>query len=124
MGGQMPGEVQHDDWLGMIFLTLETLWLPEIVATFEDGIAEAEIDPLYGDFAADLQRYHLLARVAHLELCLRECVPSAPNAHHVRQASSELRHPQVTSQVRRQAVPRAFCLTDFVATRAAPAELP
>eukprot|EP00435_Cladocopium_sp_Y103_P058707 s857_g20.t1 len=108
-GSELPGEMYYDDWLEMIFLTWGEHWLPEVVATLEDGVAEADIDILYADFAADLQRYQLLARVAHLELCLRECVPSAPTAHRVKPANLGLRHPKVTSQVR-QAVPRAFAL--------------
>eukprot|EP00435_Cladocopium_sp_Y103_P038045 s36_g10.t1 len=108
-GSELPGDEQHDDWLEMIFLTWGEHWLPEVVATLEDGVAEADIDTLYADFAADLQRYQLLARVAHLELCLRECVPSVPTAHRVKPAHPALRHPKVSSQVR-QAVPRAFAL--------------
>ena len=70
-----------DPWVEMVFLAWGEHWLPDVIATLEDGVAEADIDSLFADFAAELDRYRLLARIAHLEHCLAHCVPTTPTAH-------------------------------------------
>jgi len=70
-----------DPWVEMVFLAWGEHWLPDVIATLEDGVAEADIDSLFADFAAELDRYRLLARIAHLEHCLAHCMPTVPTAH-------------------------------------------
>ena len=44
----------------------------------EDGVAERDIDDILAEFASQLDRYKMLARISHLELiaCLLASLPS------------------------------------------------
>eukprot|EP00435_Cladocopium_sp_Y103_P027444 s3048_g6.t1 len=48
---------RFDPWLDMIFLLWGEHWLPDAIASFEDGVAERDVDDLFADFVADLDRY-------------------------------------------------------------------
>ena len=56
-----------DPWLEKVFLLWREHWLPDVIATFEDGVAEYDVEELYADFAAQLDRFQVLSRIAHLE---------------------------------------------------------
>eukprot|EP00435_Cladocopium_sp_Y103_P003947 s228_g1.t1 len=52
-----------DAWLEMVFLLWGEQWLPDIIAMFEDGVAERDVDDIFADFAVHLEGYQLLARI-------------------------------------------------------------
>ena len=96
-----------DPWIEMIFLAWGEHWLPDVLGGLEHGVAEADIDVLFADFAAELERFQLLARVAHLEHSLQYCAPTPPVGHRPLQSDRLFKHPKVSSKVH-LAVPRAF----------------
>ena len=100
--------VAWDNWLAFVFLAWGDHWLPDIIASFLDGEAEGVVDELYAQFAAELPRYQVLARIAFLETSLRHCVEQEPLPHRPLKATNEaVKHPKSTSQVY-QPVPRRF----------------
>ena len=97
-----------DNWLAFVFLAWGDHWLPEVVAEFLDGEAEYVVDELYAQFAFELPRYQLLARVSALDAKLRHCVEEDPVPHRPPVGTRSLRqHPKTTSKVC-QPVSRAF----------------
>ena len=105
-----PGafEANLDPWLERVFLLWGEHWLPDIIATFEDGVAEYHVEEIFADFASQLERYQILARIAHLEAGIRSCVPTPPIPHRARHVTHDLvKHPKVCSRAQ-QTVLRAF----------------
>lgn len=90
-----------------MFLAWGDHWLPDVIAEFLDGKAEYIVDELYAQFATELPRYQLLAKVSALEAKLRHCVEHGPVPHRPLGPVPPLaQHPKATSKVR-QAVHRA-----------------
>ena len=100
-------EVDLDPWLEMVFLLWGEHWMPDLLATLEDGVAELDIDHLFADFAAQLDRYRLLAQRAHLIYKLGLCEPLGPKAHRPLPTGVKPRCPKVNSKTI-QEVPRPF----------------
>lgn len=100
-----------DNWLAFVFLAWGDHWLPDLVASFVDGEAEYVVDELYAEFATELPRYQLLAKIASLESCLRYCVEEEPLPHRTLKPVDVLRHPKKNSQIVHQ-VPRAYGMQD------------
>jgi len=49
-----------DPWLERVFLLWGEHWLPDVVDTFEDGVAEYDVDEIFAEFASQLERYQQL----------------------------------------------------------------
>ena len=100
-------EVDLDPWLQMVFLLWGEHWMPDLLDSLEDGVAETDIDHLFADFASQLDRYRLLARRAQLEYKLGLCEPTAPTAHRMNAPADRPKCPKANSKVV-QSVPRPF----------------
>ena len=101
-------ESNLEPWLEKIFLLWGEHWLPDVVATFEDGVAEYDVDEIFADFAFQLERYQVLARIAHLQACLNACVPVEPTAHRAARSLQDVtKHPKINSKVH-QTVDRPY----------------
>ena len=101
-------ESNLDPWLERVFLLWGEHWLPDIISTFEDGVAEYDVEEIFAEFASQLERYRLLAQVAHLEAGLRACETAPPVPHRPRHQEGEpLKHPKICSRTQ-QAIMRAF----------------
>eukprot|EP00435_Cladocopium_sp_Y103_P011399 s3397_g3.t1 len=96
-----------DPWLEFAFLTWGEHWLPDVLAQFDDGVAEREVDEIFADFACQLDRYQTLARIAHLEHVLRLCSQPEPTPHRTPYVPGVLRHPKVSSKAHQEVI-RAF----------------
>ena len=108
-GENNPG---WDNLLAFVFLAWGDHWLPDVIADFLDGEAEAIVDELYAQFAFELPRYQLLSRVSALDSKLQHCVEEGPVPHRPPVgASSVLQHPKTNSKVQ-QAINRAFGVQD------------
>lgn len=89
-----------DNWLAFVFLAWGTHWLPDIIAEFWDGEAEKVVDELYSQFAIELPRYQILARIAFLESSLKHCTETEPVPHRPPRVSADaIRHPKSGSRV-------------------------
>ena len=88
-----------DPWLEWVFLLWGEHWLPDVIATLEDGVAERDIDDILAEFASQLDRYKMLARISHLELGLRTWQPAEPTPHRPVRPADVTKHPKVTPQV-------------------------
>ena len=100
--------VTWDNWLAFVFLAWGTHWLPDIISEFWDGVAEKVVDELYAQFATELPRYQVLARVAFLETSLRQCTEEEPKPHRQpRPLNRNVLHPKCNSKVQ-QSVRRLF----------------
>ena len=100
-------EVDLDPWLEMVFLLWGEHWMPDLLASLEDGVAELDIDHLFADFAAQLDRYRLLAQWAHLTYKLGLCAPLDPKAHRSQAPADKPKCPKANSRIV-QEVPRPF----------------
>ena len=100
-------EVDLDPWLQMVFLLWGEHWMPDLLGSLEDGVAETDIDHLFADFASQLDRYRLLARRAQLEYKLGLCEPTAPTAHPLNAPADRPKCLKANSKVV-QSVPRPF----------------
>lgn len=101
-------ECNLDPWLERVFLLWGEHWLPDIVDTFEDGVAEHDVDELFAELASQLERYQLLARVAHLEAGILSCELPSPGPHRTNRVHSDLiKHPKICSRLQ-QTVGRPF----------------
>ena len=72
--------------------------MPDLIASLEDGAAEIDIDALFANAAADLDRFQLLSRVAHFEHCLQPAMPTPPMAHPSARREGPHKHVKVNSK--------------------------
>ena len=101
-------ERELDPWLEKVFLLWGEHWLPDVIATFEDGVAEFDVEELFVDFAAQLDRFKVLSRIAHLEAGLKACLPTEPTPHRTaNKIEGKLKHPKTNSKTQ-QTVGRIF----------------
>ena len=96
----------YDNWLAFVFLAWGDHWLPELIAAFMDGEAEYVVDEFFAEFAVELPRYQVLARISYLESCLRHCVETEPAPHRKPRQIDLSCHPKRNSKVSHK-VPRA-----------------
>ena len=97
----------YDNWLAFVFLAWGDHWLPELIAAFMDGEAEYVVDEFFAEFAVELPRYQVLARISYLESCLRHCVETEPAPHRKPRQIDLSCHPKRNSKVSHK-VPRAY----------------